>query len=316
MAFSFGGCITKENFDYKVTVVPEYKSSAVTPASIKKAAEIISLRLNNSFGISKESMKLDIKEDQISITVYNADTSKIASIGKVITGFARLELWETYENPEIIGYLTKVNSLLREMKTGTVGNNASPEDEFVFQNPLFGVLKPMITEKGEPMRSCLIGLASETDTAKVDRYLQLPEVKAIFPTDLKFMWSQKPYNYGPSKGLYELHAIKVTSQDGRAPLDGSVIISAKTVSGSSESDFRIGITMSAEGASSWAGITRRNINRCIAVVLNGYVRSYPRVQAEIAGGNTEISGDFTRKEANDFVEILRSGQLPFRLKIL
>jgi SecD/SecF fusion protein len=181
---------------------------------------------------------------------------------------------------------------------------------------LFGILKPMITAQGEPFRSCLIGLASETDTAKVDRYLQMPQVKALLPGDLKLMWSQNPYKYGPSKGLYELHAIKVTAQDGKAPLDGSVIISAKPVTGSSKSDIKIDLTMNAEGASTWARITRENVNRCIAVVLNGYVRSYPRVMAEISGGNTEITGNFTIEEANDLVNIFKSGELPFKLKIV
>jgi SecD/SecF fusion protein len=130
------------------------------------------------------------------------------------------------------------------------------------------------------------------------------------------MWSQNPYKYGPSKGLYELHAIKVTTQDGSAPLDGSVIISAKPITGPSKSDIKIDLTMNAEGSSTWASITRKNVKRCIAVVLNGHVRSYPRVQDEISGGNSEISGDFTLEEANDLANILKSGQLPFELKIL
>ena len=316
IAFSFGGCTRKENFDFKVTVVPESKNSVVTLNGMNSAAEIISKRLNNSLGIQKESMKLDVNENQISLTLSKTDTSKIPSIKKIITGYARLEFWETYENSEIIGYLTKANNLLREMKVVSDFKNSKTQDVFISQNPLFGILRPMISEQGEPLSSCLIGLASEKDTANVDRFLQMPQVKDLFPGEIKFIWSHTPYKYGPSKGLYELHAIKVTTQDGKAPLDGSVIVSASTVTGSSKSDNKIDLTMNADGARRWAKITRENIKRCIAVVLNGYVRSYPRVQDEISGGNTEITGSFTLEEANDLVNILKSGELPFELKIV
>jgi SecD/SecF fusion protein len=315
-AFSSEGCTTKENFDFKITLAPETKNTVVTPDVMNKVAEIISKRLNNSLGIPKENIKLDANESQISLTISNVDTSKIASVKETITGYASLEFWETYENSEIMGYLTKANNLLREMKIVPVVKYGNTRDEFISQNPLFGRLKPMITELGEPFRSCLIGLASETDTAKVNEYLLTPQIKALFPTELKLMWSQNPYEYGPSKGLYALHAIKATTVDGKAPLDGSVVISARTVTGSSKSDIRIDLTMNDEGTIKWAGITRRNMNRCIAVVLNGYVRSYPRVQAEISGGNTEITGDFTVDEANELVNIFKSGELPLKLKIV
>lgn len=316
VAFSFGGCTTNENFDFKVTVVPESKSSVITLNDMNTAAEIVSRRLNNSFGIPQESMKLDVTENQISLTISKADTSKIASIKEIITGYARMEFWETYENAEIMGYLSKANNLLREMKTVADVKNANTQDEFIAQNPLLGILKPRITAQGEPLPSCLIGLASATDTAKVNSYMQMPEIKALLPRELKLMWSRNPYKYDPSKTLYELHAIKVTTQDGKAPLDGSVIISAKPITEPSKSDIKIDLAMNAEGTSTWARITRENVNRCIAVVLNGYVRSYPRVMDEISGGNTEITGDFTAEEANDLASIFNSGSLPFELKIV
>jgi SecD/SecF fusion protein len=314
VAFSFGGCTTKNNFDFKVKVTPESKSSVITLNDMNTAAEIISKRLNNSFGIPQESMKLDVTENQILLTISKADTGKIASIKEIITGYARLEFWETYENSEIMGYLLKANNLLREMKSVADVENADTRDKFIAQNPLLGILKPRVTARGEPLPSSVIGLASGSDTVKVNRYM--PEIKALLPRELKLMWSRNPHKYDPSKTLYELHAIKVTTQDGRAPLDGSVIISARPVTGPSESDIKIDLTMNAEGTGTWAGITRENINRCIAIVLNGYVRSYPRVRDEISGGKTEITGDFTAEEANDLASILNSGSLPFELKIV
>ncbi len=304
----------KDNFDYKATIVPLSKSS-VRLIDMNSTAEIIIKRLKYSTGIQNEDMKLDVSENQISLTLSKTDTGKILSIKKTITGYARLEFWETYENSEITGYLTKANNLLKEMKVVPEVKNSVIQDVSVSQNPLFGVLRPMVTEKGDPLPSCLIGLASATDTAIVDRYLQIPQVRDLFPRDIKFLWSHNPYKQGTTQGLYELHAIKVTSQDGKAPLDGSAIASAKAVPGKSGTDMKIDLTMTAEGSIKWAKITRENIKRCIAVVLNGYVRSYPRVQTEITGRNTEITGNFTREEANDLVNIFKSGELPFELKI-
>lgn len=314
-AFSFAGCTTKENFDYKIIIAPELTSSAITLNEMNTTAEIISKRLSNSFGILKESIKLDITENQISLTISKADTSQIPTIKNIITGNDRLEFWETYENPEIIEYLSKANNFLRE-RNAAAGNGAGSQEEFIAQNPLFGILNPRVNEQGEPLPSCLIGLAFEKDTAMVNRYLQMPEIKALLPRELKLMWSRNPHKYDTSNTLFELHAIKMTTQDGKAPLDGRAIASANPVKGPSKSDLRIALTMNAEGTSTWARITRENINRCIAVVLNGYVRSYPRVMMEISGGNTEISGDFTAQEANDLANILKSGELPFELRIV
>jgi SecD/SecF fusion protein len=315
-AFSFGGCTIKNNFDLKVKVTPESKSSVITLNDMNTAAEIISKRLNNSFGIPQESMKLDVTENQILLTISKADTGKIASIKEIITGYARLEFWETYENAEIMGYLAKANNLLREIKSVADVENADTQDKFIAQNPLLGILKPRVTAGGEPLPSCMIGLASGKDTSEINKYFKMDQIRALFPGDLKFYWSANPYRHDQSKSLYELHAIKVTTQDGKAPLDGSVIISARPVTGPSKSDIKIDLTMNAEGTVTWAGITRENINRCIAIVLNGYVRSYPRVRDEISGGKTEITGDFTIEEANDLASILNSGSLPFELKIV
>ena len=115
---------------------------------------------------------------------------------------------------------------------------------------------------------------------------------------------------------YELHAIKVTTRDGRPPLDGDVITSARTSSGVTGSEVKVDMSMSAEGSKTWARMTRENIDRCIAVVLDGYVRSYPRVQGEITAGNTEITGDFTIEEADDLANILKSGKLPAPARII
>jgi SecD/SecF fusion protein len=314
VAFLLGECSTKKSFDYKVTVIPQTYNSIATPGDLNKAAEVINKRLKYFFSIPQERIKLDVTENQISLTISKVDTSKIDMIRNVITDYNKLEFWETYENSELTGYLSKANTMLRDMQTIAAGTAAN--QELIKQNPLFGILKPMVTDHGEPLPSCLIGIASGTDTSEINKYFKMDQIKAIFPLDIKFYWSAKPYKYDPSETLYGLHAIKVTSINKQAPLDGSVIISAKPTAGAASSGVKIDLTMDSGGAKRWAGITRENLNRCIAVVYDGYVRSYPRVMSEISGVNTEITGDFTIEEANDLVNILKSGELPSGLKIV
>jgi SecD/SecF fusion protein len=349
LAFSSGGCSSKRNYDYKVTVVPKTINSVTATGDVKKAAEILNKRLTYFLNIPQNSIKLYVTKNQISITVSKIDTSLINGIKSLITGYHKLEFWETYENKEVIEYLTRANSLFvkpdviydagsgrlsakngvadtgrKETKSERlsvlerskpVGNDSTGK-EFKRQNPLFGILIPRVAANGQPLPSCLIGLAAIKDTANVNNYLKMSDVKALFPGDLKFIWSHNPYKYDNTKSLYELHAIKVTTSNKQAPLDGSVIISAKTTTRQPNSDVIIDLTMDSVGARTWAGITRENINRCIAVVYDGCVRSYPRVMGVISGGNTEITGDFTIKEANEIVNILKSGELPLELKIV
>ncbi|HLN21170.1 MAG TPA: protein translocase subunit SecDF [Bacteroidales bacterium] len=269
-------------------------------------------------------------------------------VRELLQGTANLEFWETYENGEVIGYLSQANDLLREIQASKaslpvteqqsssaadtskqaenlldlIGKDtanaatADTRESFNMQNPLFGVLNPRVTAEGQPISGSMIGLALGRDTAKVNAMLSMNQVRAIFPRDIKFAWSQNPHKYDPSKTLYELHAIKITTRDGRAPLDGDVITSARTSSGTTGSEVEVNFNMNAEGAKTWARMTRENVGRCIAVVLDGYVRSYPVVQGEISGGSTQITGDFTIEEADDLSNILKSGKLPAPARII
>ncbi len=265
----------------------------------------------------------------------------------LLQGTANLEFWETYENPEVIGYLIQANDFLRSVMPtdaiaaatdsiasgGTAGAvrdtttgdkslldmvssdtsaaaEASNIEEFTRQNPLFGLLRPNVSAEGQPEPSSIVGFAAGKDTARVNGYLAMNQIKSLFPRELRFYWSQNPHKWDPTHTLFELHAIKITTRDGRAPLTGDVVTSARPSTGVTGSDIKVDFSMNAEGAKIWQRMTRDNINRCIAVVLDDYVRSYPRVQNEIAGGNTEITGDFTLEEAEDLANILKSGKMP------
>jgi SecD/SecF fusion protein len=256
----------------------------------------------------------------------------------LLQGTANLEFWETYENSEVIGYLVQANEYLKTIQpaattgvTDTVAvadttaekslldivssdttavSESSNLEEFTRQNPLFGLLRPNVSQDGQPVPGCLIGFAAGKDTSRVNTYLKMNQVKSLFPRELKFYWSQNPYKYDDTKTLYELHSIKITTRDERAPLTGDVVTSARPSTGVTGSDIKVDFSMNGEGAKIWQRMTRDNIGRCIAVVLDDYVRSYPRVQNEISGGNTEITGDFTLEEAEDLANILKSGKMP------
>jgi SecD/SecF fusion protein len=261
----------------------------------------------------------------------------------LLQGTANLEFWETFETSEVIGYLMQANEFLRSIQvnetvasvTDTVAAarqdttaaedrslldivssdtaaaaEASTLEEFTQQNPLFGLLRPNVSQDGQPVPGSLVGFTAGKDTATVNSYLAMNQVKAMFPRELRFYWSQNPYKYDETGTLYELHAIKVSTRDGRAPLSGDVVTSARPSTGVTGTDIKVDFSMNAEGAKIWQRMTRDNIGRCIAVVLDGYVRSYPRVQNEIAGGNTEITGDFSLEEAEDLSNILKSGKMP------
>ena len=316
-------------------------------AAIDNAFNILRTRIDR-FGVVQPNITNLSTKGRILIELPGQTNPK--RVRELLQGTANLEFWETYENGEIIGYLSSANNLLKEIsantdrtatptaaeassavsdttqkdqslldlieKDTTTVAEASSREEFTRQNPLFGLLNPRVTPEGQPLQSSMVGLASSKDTARINGYLKMNQIKALFPRDLKLLWSQNPYKYDPTKTMYELHAIKITTRDGRAPLDGDVITSARSTSGTVGNDIQVDMTMNGEGAKTWARMTRENVGRCLAVVLDGYVRSYPRVQNEITGGNTQIEGDFTIEEADDLANILKSGKLPAPAKII
>lgn len=317
-------------------------------SAITNAFNILRTRIDR-FGVVQPNITRLSKRGNILIELPGQDDPQ--RVRELLQGTANLEFWETYDNPEVINYLIQANNLLREivaaerkadttLATSTVTSElpadttttsksleelissdssqqeATTREEFNLQNPLFGILNPRVTEQGQPLPSSMVGLAAGLDTAQVNSYLSMNQVRALFPRDLFFRWSQSPHKYDPTGTLYELHALKVTTRDGRAPLTGDVITGARPTTGVTGSEVKVDFTMSAEGAKTWARMTRDNIDRCIAVVLDGYVRSYPRVVNEITGGNTEITGDFTIEEANDLANILKSGKMPAPARIV
>lgn len=216
---------------------------------------------------------------------------------------------------------TKDKSLLTEIEGDTSKKDttgAKTFEEFAKENPLFAVLSPAIFQnqnnQSEYRKGPVVGYALIKDTSKVNRILALPEVKAMLPKDFKAAWGVKPPTEGSS--ALELIALKVTSRDGNPPLDGSVIVDARQDFGQFNSMPEIVMNMNAEGAKIWKRLTGENVGRSVAIVLDGYVYSFPTVQGEIAGGRSSITGQFTISEAKDMANILKAGKLPAPARIV
>ena len=262
-------------------------------------------------------------------------------VRKLLQGTASLEFWTTYETSEIFQYMTDANRLVAQIEKENADTEeaapaaapaasadttdilaeelqaqAAESAEFANyekENPLFAVLVPPVDQAGSVMRGATMGYAHFSDTAKVNRILNMPEVKALFPDDLIPMWSVKPFD----NNQYELVAIKA-SLNGEAALRGErdqkFITDARVQYNGASPE--VSMSMSAEAAKVWARLTKDNINRQIAIVLDNMVYSHPVVNTEITGGNSQISGNFTLEEAEDLVNVLKSGTLPAPAKIV
>lgn len=251
-------------------------------------------------------------------------------VRKLLQGTASLEFWVTYTNSEIFPYLEEANSLLAEMEASNVevadttsavaaaesdslldkvSSKTADMEQFSKTNPLFSVLQPSMRGSQLAEGAC-IGLAHYRDTAKVNEYLKMPQVQALFPADFIPMWAVKPASFIPDGNYYELVAIRSTSRDGKAPLDGGVVTDARVAYSNTNGSPEVDMVMNGEGARIWARMTADNIGRQIAIVLDGMVYSYPMVNGEISGGRSNISGSFTITEAEDLANVLKSGKLP------
>ena len=261
-------------------------------------------------------------------------------VRKLLQGTASLEFWPTFDNADIAPYLQEADAALAatvEPDSALVAEadvkkavsdsssvlsdevNASASDEKALSeyrkaHPLFAVLQPSGFRSG----AC-IGFANGSDTAKVNRLLNQPEVKGIFPPEFRPVWSVKPSTYVKGGNIFELVAIKVATRDGKAPLDGGAVTDARVSyngQGVNKGNPSVSMTMNAEGASIWARLTKDNVGHQIAIVLDDLVYSYPNVNSAITGGSSEITGNFDVEEATDLANVLNSGKLPAPAKII
>ena len=274
-------------------------------------------------------------------------------VRKLLQGTASLEFWETYEFAEIFNSFMAANAKIAEIKaltaapaeptaqveplvveaqtdstsaegdllariqdSGTDSTGTMQEADFARNYPLFALLSPNVSQNNEPSRGPVVGVAHYKDTAAINQMLHMEQVRSLFPRNVRFLWGVKSPKWDKSESVYELIAIKVTSRDGKAPLDGGIITDAREQFSDMKSTAEVSMSMNSEGAKIWKRMTSENIGRSIAVVLDDYVYSYPTVQSEISGGNSQITGDFSINEAKDLANVLKSGKLPAPARII
>lgn len=292
-------------------------------AAVANSYNVLRSRIDR-FGVASPSLQKIGNTGRILIELPGVKEPE--RVRKLLQGTASLEFWPTYENSEILPYLQEANDYLAKLDNeGETASSAAPapktqdvvSEELAAQetgdnsdaafrkaNPLFSVLTPSQSRQG-----ALIGYANAVDTARVDALLK--ETQELFPADFRPMWSVKPSQYVGVDNVYELIAIKASSRDGKAPLDGGAVTDARVSYDSQRGGTpSVSMSMNAEGANIWARMTKENIGKQIAIVLDGTVYSYPVVNSEISGGNSEISGNFDVEEATDLANVLKSGKLP------
>jgi SecD/SecF fusion protein len=257
-------------------------------------------------------------------------------VRKLLQGTASLEFWPTYELSEVSSSINEADAILRDLLAEEAQNEVADttasekaegglaeavkkeigsadslanEAALAKSHPLLAILRPSPYQRG----ACL-GVVHYKDTAMVNKYLSMPQVKAVLPADLVPMWSVKPTDNAET--YFELVAIKNSQRDGKAPLDGSCITDA-SISYREQGGYpTVSMAMNPDGARTWARITADNVGRSVAVVLDGMVYSYPNVNEPIEGGRSEISGKFSFEEATDLSNVLKSGKLPAPATIL
>lgn len=268
---------------------------------------------------------------------------------KLLQGSANLEFWETYNSDEIVPYLIQLDQRLASNNTNDTASvkkdkEAKKEEVAKADKPKFELKKDdakkaaaaklsdeaqvQALKKQHPLTSMLqttgngqlsvVGLASVRDTAAINRLITSNVAKQVLPSDLKLLWSATPTDmYGEQvKNVFELHAIKVTSSNGRAPLEGDVITDASDEFNNMTGAPEVSMKMNPEGARRWASLTKANIGKAIAIVLDNSVYSAPRVSSEIDGGQSSISGNFTVEMTKDLANTLKSGRMPAPARIV
>jgi SecD/SecF fusion protein len=211
------------------------------------------------------------------------------------------------------------SSLVDAAKKDTSANKVAANDSINKKtaSPLFELLQPMLNRTKDgyfPSDGPAIGIAAVKDTARIMSLLKKSQIKSMFPRDLRMLWTVKAYD---AEGKFlQLVAIKAKGREGRAPLAGNVITDASGDFAQNSSKAEVSMTMNPEGAETWRKLTKDNIGKSIAIVLDDYVYSFPTVQGEIGGGRSSITGNFDITEAKDLANILKAGKMPARAKIV
>ena len=309
-------------------------------SAIDNSFNVVRTRIDKFGVVQPNIQKLEGQEGRIMVEMPGIREPE--RMRKLLQGSANLEFWETFNADEIAPLLSQVDQRFanggqeqaaadtaaakadtvkaaakKEAKlqlkgTDSEGTKASKKAEADMQkmHPLLSRLQVI----GQGLS--VVGYASVRDTAAVNKIIYSAVAKQILPANLRLLWSAKPADGIQAKNFYELHAIKVTTTNGRAPLEGDVVTDAKDQFNNISGQPEVSMSMNTDGARRWAALTKANTGRAIAIVLDGSVYSAPRVNGEIAGGQSSISGNFTIEDTKDLANTLKSGRMPAPARIV
>ena len=309
---------------------------AEVQAAIDNSFLVVRTRIDKFGVVQPNIQKLEGQQGRIMVEMPGINEPE--RVRKLLQGSANLEFWETYNSDEIIPFLQQIDQREANVRSGkdeatdttAVDTAAAPaakkatakfqmkkkagaaEKESASQmeqakkeHPLLSIFQP--TGNGA---LSLVGYASARDTAEVNKIIYSALAKQILPSDCRLLWSAKPADGIQAKNIYELHAIKVTTTNGRAPIEGDVVTDAKDQFNNLTGTPEVSMTMNSDGARRWAALTKANVGKAIAIVLDRTVYSAPRVNGEISGGQSSISGNFTIEDTKDLANTLKSGRMP------
>ena len=312
-------------------------------AAIDNSFNVVRTRIDQFGVVQPNIQKLEGQQGRIMVEMPGIREPE--RMRKLLQGSANLEFWETYNSNEIIPYLTQIDARLANAddkadttkvdtvateaekkpaeaqpkfkinnesdKAGVAKNTENEVNEAKKQHPLLAMFQPTDGQLS------MVGFANVRDTAEVNTILRSELAKQILPSDVKLLWSAKPTDMiQGSKNIFELHALKVTNSSGRAPLEGDVVTDAKDQFNNLDGSPEVSMSMNTEGARRWAALTKANVGKAIAIVLDGVVYSAPRVNGEIDGGQSSISGNFTIEDTKDLANTLKSGRMPAPARIV
>ena len=314
--------------------------------AIDNSFNVVRTRIDK-FGVVQPNIQ-KLEGQQGRIMVEMPGISQPERMRKMLQGSANLEFWETYNSEEIAPYFQQLDTRLAngdhevEAKDSVAAD--SSKNEVAKAEPAKAAPK-LNLKKGDEAKSKInaekqsaaaikahpllarlqlvpgqglstVGYASVRDTAAINKLIHSALAKQVLPSDLKLLWSAKPADHLNVKNIYELHALKVTTSTGRAPLEGDVITDAKDEFEPTTGAPCVSMKMNTEGARRWAQMTKANVGKAIAIVLDGVVYSAPRVNGEIDGGSSQITGNFTIEDTKDLANTLKSGRMPAPARIV
>ena len=311
-------------------------------SAIDNSYNVLRTRIDR-FGVVQPNIQaLEGQEGRIMVEMPGVKEPE--RVRKLLQGSANLEFWETYNSQEITPFLAQLDSKLaatlsaEATEAETEANVAETADSTANKSDLASAIANKASDnsqaseaeierfkKQHPLLSklqltqgaygCVVGFAHKRDMDAISELLATPEAQDILPSDVQLKWGVKGMGEGESSDWYELYAIRVTERNGRAPLEGDVITDAKD-----EFDQHgcpcVSMQMNVDGARRWAALTKANLHRSVAIVLDNNVYSAPTVQSEITGGNSQITGNFTAEDTRDLANVLKSGKMPAPAKIV